>query len=111
MSPSLTLATDTSQRAQSPAALTVGDVVSRIRSLIEAQFPAPIWVEGELSNCSFPASGHIYFSLVDERATDRFGQRLVLPCAFYRGMNQGLKFTLTDGLKVLCLGQVTTYER
>ncbi len=94
-----------------PCALTVGEVVSRIRTIIEGQFPAPIWVEGELSNCSYPSSGHIYFSLVDERATDRFGQRLVLPCAFYRGVNQQLKFRLTDGLKVLCLGQVTTYER
>ncbi|MBI3996815.1 MAG: exodeoxyribonuclease VII large subunit [Candidatus Omnitrophica bacterium] len=94
-----------------PRALTVGEVVSRIRAIIEGQFPSPIWIEGELSNCSYPSSGHIYFSLVDERATDRFGQRLVLPCAFYRGVNQQLKFRLIDGLKVLCLGQVTTYER
>ena len=92
-------------------ALTVAQVVSSIRGVIERQFPTPIWIEGELSNCSFPASGHIYFSLVDEQVTDRFGQRLVLPCAFYRGANQHLKFTLTDGLKVLCLGQITTYER
>ena len=100
------------QEAQAaPKALSVGEVVSRIRSLIERQFPSPLWVEGELSNCSYPASGHIYFSLVDEQATDRFGQRLVLPCAFYRGANQHLKFKLTDGLKVLCFGQVTTYER
>lgn len=94
-----------------PKALTVGEVVSRIRQLLEQQFPSPLWIEGELSNCSFPASGHIYFSLVDEQATDRFGQRLVLPCAFYRSANQRLKFQLQDGLKVLCLGQVTTYER
>ena len=92
-------------------ALTVAEVVSRIRTLIERQFPSPLWVEGELSNCSYPASGHIYFSLVDEQATDRFGQRLVLPCAFYRSANQGLKVTLEDGMKVLCFGQVTTYER
>ena len=92
-------------------ALSVADVVTRIRDLIERQFPTPLWVEGELSNCSYPSSGHIYFSLVDERLTDRFGQRLVLPCAFYRGSNQHLKFKLTDGLKVLCLGHVTTYER
>ena len=88
----------------------VADVVSRIRLLVEREFPSAVWVEGELSNCSYPASGHIYFSLVDERATDRFGGRLVLPCAFFRGANQHLKFKLTDGLKVLCLGQVTTYE-
>ena len=51
----------------------VADVVSRIRLLVEREFPSAVWVEGELSNCSYPASGHIYFSLVDERATDRAG--------------------------------------
>lgn len=107
----MAVAIDAAPAKVAPRALTVGEVVSRIRAIIEAQFPAPIWIEGELSNCSYPSSGHIYFSLVDERATDRFGQRLVLPCAFYRGVNQQLKFRLTDGLKVLCLGQVTTYER
>ena len=100
--------TDSLQTA--PQALTVAQVVGSIRVLIERQFSSPIWVEGELSNCSFPASGHIYFSLVDGQATDRLGQRLILPCAFYRGANQHLKFKLTDGLKVVCLGQITTYE-
>ena len=94
-----------------PKTFTVGQVVAQIRALIERQFPATLWVEGELSNCSYPSSGHIYFSLVDEKETDRFGQRLVLPCAFYRSANQSLKFKLADGMKVLCLGQVTTYER
>ncbi len=110
----MTVAIETSGAQGTPGAtnaLTVAEVVLRIRGVIERQFPEPIWVEGELSNCSYPTSGHIYFSLVDSKAVDRFGQRLVLPCAFYRGMNQHLKFRLTDGLKVLCLGQITTYER
>ena len=98
------------QRREGGKVLTVAEVVSRIRALIEREFPASLWVEGELSNCSYAASGHIYFSLVDERTMDRLGQRLVLPCAFFRNANQHLKFTLTDGLKVLCLGQVTTFE-
>ena len=61
------------------APLTVGEVVSRIRGLIERQFPSPIWVEGELSNCTYHQSGHIYFNLKDEKATDRWGQPIVLP--------------------------------
>ena len=93
-----------------PKALTVGEVVLHIRSLIEQCFPLPLWIEGELSNCSYAASGHIYFSLVDEKQTDRFGQRLVLPGAFFRNANQHLKFKLTDGLKILCYGEITTYE-
>lgn len=104
------LAIEPSEPLTVPKALTVAEVVSRIRLLVEREFPSALWVEGEVSNCSYPASGHIYFSLVDERATDRFGQRLVLPCVFFRHANQHLKFKLTDGLKVLCLGQVTTYE-
>ena len=107
----MTLAIDSPRPQTATKALSVAEIVGRIRSVIEQQFPSPVWVEGELSNCSYPSSGHIYFSLVDERVTDRFGQRLVLPCAFYRGANQHLKFQLTDGLKVLCLGQVTVYER
>lgn len=101
---------DTATRQTPPAALTVGDVVGRIRGLIERQFPSPLWIEGELSNCSYAASGHIYFDLADEQATDRRGQRLLLPCAFFRGLNQALRFKLESGMKVLCYGEVTTYE-
>ena len=110
MNPSVTVTSDLSRLPAPPKALTVGEVVARIRGVIERQFPSPVWVEGELSNCSYAASGHIYFSLVDGQATDRLGQRLLLPCAFFRGANQHLKFKLTDGMKVLCFGQVTTYE-
>ncbi len=100
----------TEPRAAARKPLTVGEVVGRIRGLITEAFPAPVWVEGQVSNCTYHSSGHIYFSLVDEQATDRFGQRLVLPCAFFRRANAKLKFRLEDGLKVLCLGEVTTYE-
>jgi len=93
-----------------PKALTVGEVVGRIRGLIKQAFPQPVWVEGQISNCTYHSSGHIYFSLVDEQATDRSGQRLVLPCAFFRTANVRLKFRLEDGLKVLCLGEIATYE-
>jgi len=100
-----------SEQSQKPTkAFSVAEVVLRIKTLIEKEFPQSIWVEGELSNTSYASSGHIYFSLVDEKATDRYGQRLILPCAFFKGANQSLKFKLGDGMKVLCLGQVGTYE-
>ncbi len=89
-----------------PKALTVAEVIGRIRQLIEGQFPLPLWIEGEISNCTYAASGHIYFSLVDERA----GQRFVLPCAFFKPANTHVRFKLTNGLKILCYGQVTVYE-
>lgn len=97
-------------QAAAPNTITVAQVVRRIRDLIEGQFPTPIWIEGEVSNCTYASSGHIYLSLVDEKVTDRFGQRLVLPCAFFKNANASMKFRLEDGMKVLCLGHVTTYE-
>ena len=104
-------AAGTDAPATAPATTyTVGEIVARLRGLIDRQFPAAIWVEGQLSDCTYHTSGHIYFSLKDEQATDRRGQPFVLPCAFFRGANQSLKFKLTDGLKVLCSGQVTMYE-
>lgn len=96
--------------ATAPKALTVAQVVMRIKAAIGGQFPEAVWIQGELSNVSYPSSGHIYFTLVDDQVTDRFGSRLVLPCAFFKGANQSLKMRLEDGMKVLCLGQVTTYE-
>jgi exodeoxyribonuclease VII large subunit len=110
MNPSAQAATDTLGSTAPAAPLTVGEIVARLRGVIERQFPHPVWVEGEVRNCTYHQSGHIYFSLLDPKATDRFGQPLVLPCAFFRGMNQDLKFRLADGMSVLCLGQVTIYE-
>ncbi|MBI2885215.1 MAG: exodeoxyribonuclease VII large subunit [Candidatus Omnitrophica bacterium] len=110
MSAEIAAITIQSAPAAAPQALTVAQVVAHIRDAVASRFPAALWIEGEVSNCTYHASGHIYFSLVDEQVTDRFGQRLVLPCAFFRGANQGLKFKITDGLKVLALGQVMLYE-
>ena len=65
----------------SPATTPLRDVytVSRLnreaKVLLEGSFP-PIWIEGEISNLSRPASGHVYFSLKDAQAQVR--------CAFFR---------------------------
>jgi len=101
--------------------LSVGEIVGRIRGLIKQAFPESVWVEGQVSNCTYHSSGHIYFSLVDEQATDRFpgptparagagSQRIVLPCAFFRNANLKMKFRIEDGMKMLCFGQVSIYE-
>ena len=75
-----------------PAALTVGALLARLRSLIEREFPGALWVEGEVSNFKQADSGHMYFSLKDETETDRRGQPLLLPCTFFRHANQHLRF-------------------
>jgi exodeoxyribonuclease VII large subunit len=71
------------------------------RSLLEDNFPS-IWVEGELGNLSRPASGHLYFTLKDERAQIR--------CALFKPKSQWLRFVPREGLRVLARGRLTLYE-
>lgn len=62
-----------------------------------------IYVKGEVSNCKYHTSGHIYFSLKDESGA--------IACIMFAGNRQGLKFKMQDGQQVIVLGSVTTYER
>lgn len=79
----------------------VSDLNAMTRQVIEECFPS-IWVSGEISNCVRPASGHIYFSLKDERAQIR--------CAFFRNARRPLKFMPENGQQVIVRGQVSLYE-
>ncbi|MFY2764543.1 exodeoxyribonuclease VII large subunit [Arenimonas sp. MALMAid1274] len=71
------------------------------RDLLEGSFPQ-VWVEGEISNYSRPASGHAYFTLKDDRAQVR--------CALFKPKAQALRFQPRDGLQVLARGRLTLYE-
>jgi len=71
------------------------------RDLLEGSF-AQVWVEGEISNFSRPASGHAYFTLKDARAQVR--------CALFKPKAQALRFQPRDGLQVLVRGRLTLYE-
>jgi exodeoxyribonuclease VII large subunit len=71
------------------------------RNLLEDAFPL-VWVEGELGNLSRPASGHLYFTLKDERAQVR--------CALFKPKSQWLRFVPREGLRVLARGRLTLYE-
>jgi exodeoxyribonuclease VII large subunit len=71
------------------------------RDLLEGQF-AQVWIQGEISNFSRPASGHLYFTLKDERAQVR--------CALFRMQAQRLRFLPRDGMQVLARGRLTLYE-
>src|SRR3989338_8023079 len=79
---------------------TVSELTEDIKVLLENTFPE-VWVEGELSNFSQSQSGHIYFSLKDAGSS--------LRCVFFRGLNQGLKFSLKDGLHCLAYGRLIVY--
>ena len=81
---------------------TVSELTRDARMLMESVFSS-VWVEGEISNFGSHSSGHMYFSLKDEGA--------VLNCAMFRGENQKLKFAPENGMKVLCSGRVSIYDK
>ncbi len=62
-----------------------------------------IYVKGEVSNCKYHTSGHIYFSLKDESG--------MIACIMFAGQRGGLAFQMREGQQVIVLGNVTTYER
>jgi exodeoxyribonuclease VII large subunit len=93
--------------SQAPGALPRRDVytVARLnreaRALLESGFPA-LWVEGEISNLSRPASGHLYFTLKDAGAQ--------VSCALFRNRSIRPGFTPENGMQVLVQAQVSLYE-
>jgi exodeoxyribonuclease VII large subunit len=81
--------------------LSVSDLNREARAVLEDAF-GTVWVEGEISNLSRPSSGHLYFSLKDDRAQVR--------CAMFRMANRRLRFELQNGLQVLVRARVGFYE-
>jgi exodeoxyribonuclease VII large subunit len=80
---------------------TVSELNRLARQLLEQDLPR-MWVSGEISNLARPASGHLYFSLKDERAQIR--------CALFRGASRGGSFMPANGMQVLARGRVSLYE-
>lgn len=72
-----------------------------VRLHIEAGFPR-LWLSGEISNLARPPSGHIYFTLKDERAQIR--------CALFKGNSMGMGFRPENGMQVLVRGRLSLYE-
>ncbi len=82
--------------------------VSQINTYIKNMFTQDyllhaVSVKGEVSNCKYHSSGHIYFTL-----KDRSG---VMSCVMFAGNRRGLSFSLTEGMQVICDGKVDVYER
>jgi exodeoxyribonuclease VII large subunit len=91
-----------SQPAESAAPVfAVGDLLAGLRSLLEDRV-GRVWVVGEVSNLRRAASGHVYFTLKDERGQIR--------AALFRASAQRLVFEPEDGLEVLAYGEITVYE-
>ncbi len=74
-----------------------------IRAALETSFPAPVWVEGEISNFTRAHSGHLYFNLKDKDAQ--------LAGVMWRSSAEKVPFVLENGQQVVCRGQINVYER
>jgi exodeoxyribonuclease VII large subunit len=79
----------------------VGRLNREVRMLLESGLPS-LWVEGEISNFSSPASGHWYFTLKDRDAQIR--------CAMFRTRNLGVGFRPKEGQLLQVRGRVGLYE-
>ena len=78
----------------------VSELAEILRGLLEDSLPR-LWIQGEISNFSRPASGHWYFTLKDDRAQIR--------CAMFKGSNFHVRPPPKEGDQVLVRGQVTLY--
>ena len=83
---------------------TVKQVNSYIKNMFTQDFMLNrIYVKGEVSNCKYHTSGHIYFSLKDESGT--------IACVMFAGQRGGLSFHMREGQQIIVLGSVNVYER
>ena len=83
---------------------TVKQVNAYIKNMFTQDFMLNrIYIKGEVSNCKYHTSGHLYFSLKDESGT--------IACVMFAGQRSGLSFRMREGQQVIVLGSVSVYER
>ena len=83
---------------------TVAQVNSYIKNMFMQDFMLQsLFVKGEVSNCKYHSSGHIYFTLKDEKGT--------ISCVMFAGNRSGLAFRMQEGQQVVVGGTVDVYER
>ena len=81
--------------------LNVSELNAEVSLFLKQGFPL-LWVEGEISNLSSPASGHLYFSLKDSSAQIR--------CTLFKNRNRYINLKPQNGQKVLVRGRIGLYE-
>ncbi len=81
--------------------MSVGEITAQLKELVEAGFSG-VAVVGEISNCKQWSSGHLYFTLKDDRAQ--------LRAVMFRTSVRSLKFKPEDGLRVIARGRISVYE-
>ncbi len=86
-----------------PPTWSVADLTRYLRQLLEDdETLQDVWVQGEISNFSRPASGHLYFTLKDSQAS--------LRCVMWRNNAMRLDFAPRDGTAVEAHGALSIYE-
>lgn len=82
----------------------VGQVNNYIKNMFAQDFMLHhISIRGEVSNCKYHSSGHIYFTIKDETGT--------MNAIMFAGNRRGLTFPMKEGDKVVVTGSVEVYER
>lgn len=83
---------------------TVAQINSYIKNMFTEDYMLrSVFVKGEVSNCKYHTSGHIYFTLKDEKG--------VIACVMFAGSRAGLSFPLEEGQQVVVGGTIDVYER
>ncbi len=82
----------------------VGQINSYIKNMFAQDFLLQdLSVKGEVSNCKYHSSGHIYFTLKDGKGT--------ISCVMFAGNRSGLAFRMNEGMQVVVRGTIDVYER
>lgn len=82
----------------------VGQVNTYIKNMFQQDYLLNrLFVKGEVSNCKYHTSGHVYFSLKDETGA--------IACVMFAAQRSNMKFRLQEGQRVIVLGSVRVYER
>lgn len=83
---------------------TVGQVNTYIKQMFSQDFAlSNLCVKGEISNCTYHSSGHIYFTLKDKTG--------VISALMFKGNRGGLSFRLEEGQNVIVTGYINVYEQ
>ncbi len=80
--------------------VSVSTLNNQIKSLLETHY-LNILVQGEVSRVTYHSSGHLYFTLKDDKSA--------IACVMFRGNNQRLKFRLEEGMAVIVGGGLSVY--
>lgn len=83
---------------------TVLQINKYIKNMIDQDFfLGNLQVQGEVSNCKYHSSGHIYFTLKDKDAA--------ISCVMFAGNRAGLAFSMQSGDKIVVSGSISAYEK